>query len=132
MADKKKTLLLRISPELWEELSRRAAGELRSVNGLIEYLLRTAMRDPRPARPTFWGVYPWIRKLMADLRAAEAGGWARRMQRAIWRATSEEECAGNLLAVLEELKGAGLELPVEMKMVMDGLAGAMEQMGGRR
>ncbi len=50
MADKKKTLLLRISPELWEELSRRAAGELRSVNGLIEYLLRTALRDPRPPR----------------------------------------------------------------------------------
>jgi len=35
---------LRISPELWESLSRWAADELRSVNAQIEYILRDAVR----------------------------------------------------------------------------------------
>jgi hypothetical protein len=39
----KKTFLLRISPELWDELQQMAAEELRSVNGQIEYLLREAI-----------------------------------------------------------------------------------------
>jgi hypothetical protein len=39
----KKTFLLRISPELWDELQRMAAEEFRSVNGQIEYLLREAV-----------------------------------------------------------------------------------------
>jgi hypothetical protein len=38
----RKTLLLRISPELWEDLNRWAAEDLRSVNGQIEFLLRRA------------------------------------------------------------------------------------------
>ena len=41
----KKPFLLRISPELWEELNRWAADELRSVNGQIEYLLRQAVEE---------------------------------------------------------------------------------------
>ena len=40
----RKSLLLRISPELWEELQRMATQELRSINGQIEYLLREAAR----------------------------------------------------------------------------------------
>jgi hypothetical protein len=32
--------LLRIPPDLWNELEKWAADELRSVNGQIEYLLR--------------------------------------------------------------------------------------------
>ena len=39
----KKSFLLRISPELWDDLNRLAAEELRSVNGQIEYLLRQAV-----------------------------------------------------------------------------------------
>ncbi|MBE7561320.1 Arc family DNA binding domain-containing protein [bacterium] len=43
----RKTFLLRISPELWDELNRWAAEELRSVNGQIEYLLREAVKARR-------------------------------------------------------------------------------------
>ena len=39
----KKAFLLRIDPDLWAELERLAAQELRSVNGQIEYLLREAL-----------------------------------------------------------------------------------------
>jgi len=47
MAGDKKHFLLRLSPELWQEISRWAADELRSVNGQIEYLLRDAVRRHR-------------------------------------------------------------------------------------
>ena len=36
----RKPFLLRLSPELWKDLEKWAADELRSVNGQIEYLLR--------------------------------------------------------------------------------------------
>ena len=35
--------VMRIDPELWADLERLAATELRSVNGQIEYLLREAL-----------------------------------------------------------------------------------------
>jgi len=38
----RKSLLLRIRPELWEDLNRWAAEEIRSVNGQIEFLLQRA------------------------------------------------------------------------------------------
>jgi hypothetical protein len=41
----KKALLLRIPPDLWEEIRRWADDELRSVNGHIEYLLRGAVEQ---------------------------------------------------------------------------------------
>ncbi len=44
MSERKK-LLLRISPELWEELNRWAAQEFRSVNGQIEFLLQRAVDE---------------------------------------------------------------------------------------
>ena len=40
----RKPFLLRIDPALWAELESWAAGELRSVNAQIEYLLRDALR----------------------------------------------------------------------------------------
>lgn len=40
----RKPFLLRIDSELWSELERWAAEELRSVNGQIEYLLRQAVQ----------------------------------------------------------------------------------------
>jgi hypothetical protein len=43
----RKPILLRIPPELWEEIQRMANQELRSVNGQIEYLLREALRQRR-------------------------------------------------------------------------------------
>lgn len=44
---KKKAFLLRMQPELWDEVSRWAADEFRSVNGHIEFLLREAVRKRR-------------------------------------------------------------------------------------
>lgn len=47
----KKKFLLRISPELWDELNRWAGQEFRSVNSQIEFLLREAvLRRNRNAR----------------------------------------------------------------------------------
>ncbi|MCA3218759.1 MAG: hypothetical protein ING59_09425 [Burkholderiales bacterium] len=50
----KKAFLLRIDPQLWAELERLAASELRSVNAEIEFLLREALAargiTPKPAR----------------------------------------------------------------------------------
>ena len=39
----RKPFLLRIPPELWRELEKWAADDLRSVNGQIEFLLRQAV-----------------------------------------------------------------------------------------
>ena len=50
----KKSFLLRIDPALWAEIERLAAGELRSVNAQVEYLLREALRlrtGKSPAAP---------------------------------------------------------------------------------
>ena len=41
--EERKPFLLRIPPDLWTELEKWAADELRSVNGQIEYLLRQAV-----------------------------------------------------------------------------------------
>ena len=39
----KKAYLLRIDAELWAEIERLAAQELRSANAQVEYLLRDAL-----------------------------------------------------------------------------------------
>ena len=39
----RKAYLLRIDPQLWDDIERLASAELRSVNGQIEYLLREAL-----------------------------------------------------------------------------------------
>ncbi len=45
MADKEtKKILLRIPPELWEQIQRMADQEFRSINGQMEYLLREAVK----------------------------------------------------------------------------------------
>ena len=41
----KKSFLLRIDPDLWAEIERLAAAELRSANAQVEYLLREALKD---------------------------------------------------------------------------------------
>lgn len=40
----KKTILLRLSPKMWEEIAKWADDEFRSVNGQIEYLISDALR----------------------------------------------------------------------------------------
>jgi len=47
---KRKAFLLRLPPELLEELNRWAADDLRSLNGQLEFLLRDALRRRRRDR----------------------------------------------------------------------------------
>jgi hypothetical protein len=54
----KKTFLLRIDPDLWADMERLAAAELRSANAQVEFLLREALasrgvrsKSPRKAKP---------------------------------------------------------------------------------
>ena len=49
-AEDRKSFLLRIPPDLWNELENWAADELRSVNGQIEYLLRQAVEKRKRAQ----------------------------------------------------------------------------------
>ena len=44
---KRKSLLLRLPPDLSDEINRWARDELRSVNAQIEYVLRDAVRRQR-------------------------------------------------------------------------------------
>ncbi len=48
----RKQFLLRIDPELWAELERWAAADLRSVNAQVEWLLRDAVRRRKGSRET--------------------------------------------------------------------------------
>ena len=41
----KKNFLLRLSPEVWEDLASWAQADFRSVNSQIEFLLREAIRQ---------------------------------------------------------------------------------------
>jgi hypothetical protein len=54
----KKAFLMRVDPQLWSELERMAAAELRSVNAQIEYMLRESLNKrkgkgsmPQVSRP---------------------------------------------------------------------------------
>ena len=40
----RKSFLLRLPEDIWEEVQRMAGEELRSVNAQVEYLLRDALR----------------------------------------------------------------------------------------
>jgi hypothetical protein len=42
-AEQRKPFLLRVPPDLWKELEKWAADDLRSVNAQIEFLLRLAV-----------------------------------------------------------------------------------------
>ncbi|MFH2107696.1 MAG: Arc family DNA-binding protein [Chrysiogenia bacterium] len=47
----KKSFLLRLSQEMWEELERWAADDFRSVNGQIESILHEAIGRRRKKAP---------------------------------------------------------------------------------
>ena len=47
----KKAFLMRVDPDLWAELERLAATELRSVNAQVEYLLREALNKRKGKVP---------------------------------------------------------------------------------
>jgi hypothetical protein len=42
-SEERKAFLLRVPPELWKELEKWAADDLRSINAQIEFLLRQAV-----------------------------------------------------------------------------------------
>ncbi len=42
-SEQRKSFLLRVSPDLWKEIEKWAADDLRSINAQIEYLLRQAV-----------------------------------------------------------------------------------------
>jgi hypothetical protein len=48
-SEERKAFLLRIAPELWQELEAWSDEDMRSVNGQIEFLLREAVRRRRRA-----------------------------------------------------------------------------------
>ena len=49
MVAERKSFLLRLPPEVLDELNRWAGEELRSLNAQIEYVLREALRKQRKA-----------------------------------------------------------------------------------
>ena len=42
---KKKTFVLRISPEIMESLEKWAADDFRSINGQLEWIIHQALKD---------------------------------------------------------------------------------------
>lgn len=50
MKEQRKSYLLRISQDLWDELNEWAAQEFRSVNGQIELVLKRAVEERRKRR----------------------------------------------------------------------------------
>lgn len=50
--EERKPFLLRIPPDLWKEIEKWAADELRSVNGQIEYILRQAANNRKRSQST--------------------------------------------------------------------------------
>jgi hypothetical protein len=54
---KKKQLLLRLSPALWNELAAWAAEDFRSINGQIEYLLSECVKQRKKGRSRRGCVY---------------------------------------------------------------------------
>lgn len=41
----KKSVLLRLNPEVWNEIAKWADDEFRSINGQIEYILNEAVKQ---------------------------------------------------------------------------------------
>lgn len=48
--EERKAFLLRVPPDLWKELEKWAADDLRSVNAQIEFLLRQAVARRRSSQ----------------------------------------------------------------------------------
>ena len=51
MKGKRKSYLLRIDEDLWNELSEWASQQFRSVNGQIELILKLAVDERKKRRP---------------------------------------------------------------------------------
>lgn len=62
MPDERKSILLRIPPQLWEEINRAAQRDLRSTNSQIEFLLRHALKSVSGGGDHNEGGRPNVRK----------------------------------------------------------------------
>lgn len=49
---KKKTFVLRISPEMLAAVEKWAADDFRSINGQLEWIISTALKDAKRLKPT--------------------------------------------------------------------------------
>ncbi len=130
MADKKKSILLRIPKELADALQRWAASELRSVNAQIEYVLREAVRaregpeaggSERLDATSFWHVFRWVPKVIAELKGAGLTDWATQLEDAIGRADSPQEVADDLREVFDQMQASDTALPYEAAALVKGL-----------
>lgn len=44
---KKKTFVLRVNPEMMEDVERWAADDFRSINGQLEWIIHKALKDAK-------------------------------------------------------------------------------------
>jgi hypothetical protein len=51
VAEQRKPFLLRVPPDLWKEIEKWAADDLRSVNAQIEFILRQAVTRRKGLAP---------------------------------------------------------------------------------
>lgn len=51
MKGKRKSYLLHLNEDLWDDLNEWASQEFRSVNGQIEYILQSAVNERKKRRP---------------------------------------------------------------------------------
>lgn len=51
--EKKKQIPLRVSDDLWKDLSKWAEDDFRSINGQIEYLLTECVKRRKKGKPLF-------------------------------------------------------------------------------
>ena len=70
----KKQLILRINPTLWEDLTRIADDDCRSLNGQIEYILTQAVRNKRTKEKIV------VETLISDLSESDASIVIRNLQ----------------------------------------------------
>jgi hypothetical protein len=68
MAETRKSFLLRIPPDLWEQVNRIAQSELRSVNAQIEFMLREQLRKRGPGSDAGAGAGPGAERGDAESR----------------------------------------------------------------
>jgi hypothetical protein len=140
MSETRKSILLRIAPELWDELNRWARDELRSVNAQIEYLLRNAVNRRTGRAPdrsgdagpdALWRVFARVQNVVRELRAGGRGAEAGAIESALEYSGSGYEALTQLRDRLAELSGTAPPLPEHTGAAIRGLQVYLEELVGR-
>ena len=119
----KKSILLRIPPDLSDALSRWAADELRSLNGQIEFILREAVRR-RASRLTVvsWSdVQPWIGRLIAALGESVPAPFTERLRRIGELAHLDDAAVTELRTTITILFEQAPNLPPDAQIIIRSL-----------